>query len=156
MTRDPLEDLYNKALRCARATGHADIAEDFAGWAVGQWIRGKSNKQTMSQMLKDYRRMTTRMGDTGAAGDAMRRLALSAEDTPSGTFPSPDATDQFEHLLETHYPTRTSRTCAVLYYKWGLTLKEIGHVVGIQEASVSSILRKPAFGKIRPDANDND
>lgn len=128
--------------------GLHDVADDFAQDCAVLWLSGRRHVKTAFQfLLVDYIRIhgsarANRVDNTRLSTDAMlRRCALgitnatqlpAAASSPRSDF-MPDET-LLQGLSE------RSRACAILYYRWGMTLLEIGHVFGISEAGVSMLV----------------
>lgn len=93
------EELYNRAIKVAKARGYSEIAEDFAGDLVVRWLEGKSQHQPIEYSFIEYLRREYGDFRRPSSGDALLRkhrlTAVSSSEGDDGDF---NSEEQLERL----------------------------------------------------------
>lgn len=155
--RKDLEELYERAIKNARARGLGEEAEDFASWLTIQWLEGKSQHQTLNQSLIDYRRGVhgnVRTSSGRARQSAERRYVTitPAEDDEAGQAAlrvaeraAYDVSRESEsHRIVDHdfasYLSGRTQLAYILVQQEERPMTEVADLLGISLSRVSQIL----------------
>lgn len=123
--------LRNRAKKLAKSKGMSDCADDFAQEAYLALARGR--KAQLRELWVDFLRGT--FGDNRSL-KSIKRIIQYEDVLPEVEFYS----DSEEGVLWDSVLNNLSaeeRLPIVLYFQWGLTLKEIGYTIGVSEGRVS-------------------
>lgn len=119
---------------------------DFGAYCVEQWLSGRDPRTSREFLAIDYLRSFANCTRNG-------RLRFHA--STAGAIPFGPETDVDERLgrdshelgrfiessaLRDRRLSQKQRIVLILYYEWGLDLKEIGDVMGVSESRVSQVL----------------
>jgi hypothetical protein len=159
MSRRSITELYERAIRHGRAKGLDFESEDFAGWCVERWLRGKGQHQTFDQAFIDYRR-----GVHGNSRSSIGRKKQSAEHHYYTITPAEDdeigqrtlrsaeraladmsrepARDRRIDDDPAAHITGRAQTMWDLVHSDEWTMKEVGDIYGITESAVCLILKR--------------
>lgn len=169
--RNTIEEMYEKAKRCAEIKGHADKAEDFAGWLSIKYLEGKSQHQIIDFALIDFLR--DQYGGVGlrCGSDAIFRARREKETNVSGSN-SESVEEIADRMLASSCYTQwinttTSRDDRALInpsahlrdedaevwnaYLQGYTLKEIAQKFGVTESRIAQRLKAGKEAVLRID-----
>lgn len=116
--------------------GQIELCDDFIQFAAEALLRGR--KATVKQLFTDFIR--EEYGDsryqTHAKISPKHLVGLDQVD-----FGSYDDKHHSEYNFLLNSYKGTDRVILVLYFEWDMSLKEIGHTLGISEGRVSQILK---------------
>lgn len=148
-----IDGLRGKALFSAKKFGFGEHAEDLAQEMLLKFLENKETRQTVDQAVIDAIR--EEFGNPNTAGYELRRArdnAIPVDElidslTLRGSIgETPTSALDFERYLEMFEDMERATICLV--FKWGFSLKEVGHCFGVTESRVSQIL-KDILGRIR-------
>lgn len=132
-----IEEHHLLAFNTACRKGHRADAEDFAQDYALKQLEG--SKQPAKFALIDWLRATYGETRTDNGRKSRRPKLRSYEDHPVGiTLPQAEEEMMAKQALD--LLDEKERAVVILYFVWGFSLMEIGHVFGVTESRISGYL----------------
>lgn len=151
-----IEKLWRRALAVGQEAGLDEQASDFAAWVTLEVLEGKSPSGELKFRLTDFRRKLygrsgTEMGELQQKGTLY--AAPIGEDIENGEVQAvapaiSQPLRRFIEILNDGDLTHFERLLIWAQYAYGITIQEIGDIIGVTESRVSQI-STATIGKLR-------
>lgn len=152
----PVEDLLERRSLAEnwfrkKARKHKENTEDFGAYCVEQWLSGRDSRTDLDWLRIDYlRKHLPKYGGRGSCdlSDQGNKRIQSHRDEPGFVWEeigndSSELKRYFESSLLRHTSCpKQERAYLILYYEWGLKVKEIADVHGTTENYAYQVLRR--------------
>ena len=117
--------------------GRLDLLDDFTQFAAEAIVRGR--KATVPQLFIDFIRDT--LGDSRYDGSRKpKSKSMVGLEYLKGTGYVDKHSIDYNSITE--FYDGVERAILILYYKWGMTMAEVGDVLGVSEGRVSQIFKE--------------
>lgn len=136
-SEEEIKHLTDVAKSLASKYGPPEFADDFSQYALEMLFKGR--KSTLKQLMIDFKR--SEFGDYRHPNGIKRKIAYY-DNINATAHPGVEDAHAISFDMMIKGFSGIDRTALVLYYKWSLTLKEIGHSLGVSEALICVTLKE--------------